>query len=68
MKHQIAEHTATLPSLRIAYKNQTVSRRKKKAQVEQKSIESPVQEVVQVKEPLPLFNDYRIKARDYDPL
>ena len=67
MKHQTAEQTAQLPSLRIAYKNQAIRRKRKKATEEQRTIESPTEAVVK-KEPLPMFDDYRFKARDHDPL
>lgn len=66
MKQQIAEQT-TLPSLRIAYKNQTI-RKRKRTEEAQKTIDSATEVVPVNKEPLPLFNDYRFKARDYDPL
>jgi hypothetical protein len=71
MKQQIIpEQTAQLPSLRIAYKNQEVRRRKKQGYVK-KNVETPkevMNEPVVSREPLPLFDDYKFKAKDYDPL
>jgi hypothetical protein len=74
MKQQIVEHTTQLPSLRIAYKNQVIRRRKKNGNLAAKNVEIPsevipvVSEPVVAKEPLPMFDDYKFKARDYDPL
>lgn len=66
MKQQSAEQTAPLPSLRIAYKIREIRPGKKKeSSTKTKTVQTKGQFV---KEPLPLFNDYRFKAKDHDPL
>ena len=55
-----------LPPLRIVYKNAEVA--KKKTDKVKKSRPVKVQQNKVTKEPLPLFNDYKFKAKDYDPL
>jgi hypothetical protein len=66
MKQQSAEQTPQLPSLRIAYKNKEIGPEKRKGSKKSKSIQKERNQVV--KEPLPLFDDYKFKAKDYDPL
>lgn len=66
MKQQSAEHTPQLPSLRIAYKNKEIRPGRKKSPKKSKSIQADKNQVV--KEPLPLFDDYKFKAKDFDPL
>lgn len=67
MKQQGAEQIPGLPSLRIAYKNQAIRPRKKKEKFpKSKVIHTEKTQVI--KEPLPLFDDYKFKAKDYDPL
>ena len=68
--------TSESPTLRIAYKNAEVKEIKenkpgvtniaKKANPAKVTKKTVVKETV--KEPLPLFNDYRIKGKDNDPL
>jgi hypothetical protein len=60
-------------SLRIAYRNEEIVEKKaakpaRKNKHVQSAAEVVVKTEVVAKEPLPMFNDYRIKARDYDPL
>ena len=56
-----------LPPLRIVYKNAGVAE-KKTNKVTKKSKTVRVHQKNFTKEPLPLFNDYKFKAKDYDPL
>lgn len=56
------------PSLRIVFKNPEVMESKpatlpKRGRVSKAAKKPPV-----VKEPLPMFNDYKFKAKDHDPL
>lgn len=73
MNQQIAEPTTQLPSLRIAYKNHDRETRRRKRNASKKTEPSKdaipaITEPVVVKEPLPMFDDYKFKAKDYDPL
>jgi hypothetical protein len=54
-------------SLRLAYKNEDVINNDTKAGKEKSNSHTKVPRLF-VKEPLPLFNDYRFKAKDHDPL
>ena len=65
MKQHSAEQTPQLPSLRIAYKNE-IGPGKRKSSKKSKSVQKEKNQVV--KEPLPLFDDYKFKAKDFDPL
>ena len=56
-----------LPPLRIAYKNAEVIETKT-VKVIKKSKTVKVHQKKAAKEPLPLFNDYKFKAKDFDPL
>jgi len=56
-----------LPPLRIVYKNAEVAE-KKTVKVKRNKTVKPAQQNKVTKEPLPLFNDYKFKAKDYDPL
>ena len=66
MKQQSAEQTPQLPSLRIAYKNKEIRAGRKKGSKKSKDIQTDKNQVA--KEPLPLFDDYKFKAKDFDPL
>jgi hypothetical protein len=63
---QSAEQTPQLPSLRIAFKNNEIGLRKRKSSKKSKGVQKDRNPVV--KEPLPLFDDYKFKAKDFDPL
>lgn len=69
--NQLALQKIQGPSLRIAYRNEeVVESREAKSARKSKNVQPvtrPAAKVV-VKEPLPLFNDYRFKAKDHDPL
>ena len=52
-------------TLRMVFKNEEVINETANAQVEEKVIAKPK---LFVKEPLPLFNDYKFKYKDHDPL
>jgi hypothetical protein len=73
MNQQIAEQSTQLPSLRIAYKNHDRETRRKKRNASKKSGPSKasipvISEPAVNKEPLPMFDDYKFKAKDHDPL
>lgn len=60
--------TNQLPSsLRIAYKNHKSVERKPAASTLKSRAKKPTGKQVE-KEPLPMFDDHKFKARDYDPL
>jgi hypothetical protein len=59
--------TSQLPSLRIVYKTSEVSDNKP-VNPAKKTKENNTAAKPLVKEPPPMFNDYKFKARDYDPL
>ena len=69
---QLALQASLASSLRIAYKNEEVVEKKAGKFARKNKNVQPSPEVVKTqvvaKEPLPMFNDYRIKARNYDPL
>lgn len=52
-------------TLRMVFKNEEVINETAIISLEEKVIAKPK---LFVKEPLPLFNDYRIKCKDHDPL
>ena len=52
-------------SLRMVFKNEEVINETATGQVEEKVIAKPK---LFVKEPLPLYNDYKFKYKDHDPL
>ena len=54
-------------SLRMVYKNEEVINEAKPVN-ETTPSKSKAPNKLFVKEPLPLFNDYRFKAKDHDPL
>jgi nicotinic acid phosphoribosyltransferase len=55
-----------LPPLRIAYKNAEVVETKTVKVIKKSKTVKVYQKAA--KEPLPLFNDYKFKAKDFDPL
>ena len=65
---------STLPAiiepstLRLVYKNEEVIYETRNNEPEIETATPKVPAKLFVTEPLPLFNDYKIKARDYDPL
>lgn len=52
-------------ALRMVFKNEEVINETAHGHVEEKIIARPK---LFVKEPLPLFNDYKFKCKDHDPL
>ena len=56
-----------LPPLRIVYKNAEVAETRT-VKVIKRSKTVKVQHKKATKEPLPQFNDYKFKAKDFDPL
>jgi hypothetical protein len=69
MKNTTVQETdyPVLPSLRVAFKNDDVV--EEKTSVPVKSGKRTEKTKVQPSKPeLPLFDDYRIKAKDHDPL
>jgi hypothetical protein len=55
-------------SLRLAYKNEEVINNDTKAGRKKTDSQPKIPNKLFVKEPLPLFNEYRFKAKDHDPL
>jgi hypothetical protein len=55
-------------SLRIIYKNEDVINGSKRKAGKAKAPKAKAPSKLFVKEPLPLFNDYKFKAKDHDPL
>ena len=55
-----------LPPLRIVYKNAEVVETKTVKVIKKSKTVKAHQKAA--KEPLPLFNDYKFKAKDFDPL
>lgn len=53
-------------ALRMVYKNEEVINETSIATTEKEKVVAKPK--LFVKEPLPLFNDYRIKCKDHDPL
>jgi hypothetical protein len=52
-------------NLRMVFKNEEVINETAVVSIEEKVIAKPK---LFVKEPLPLFNDYKFKCKDHDPL
>ncbi len=73
MKRNIKQHS-TLPAtiepatLRMVYKNEEVINETLHMAPEKETTSLKTSTRLFVTEPLPLFNDYKIKAKDYDPL
>jgi hypothetical protein len=67
---QLSTLPATIePStLRMVYKNEEVINETRNNVPEIETATPKAAAKLFVTEPLPLFNDYKIKARDYDPL
>jgi hypothetical protein len=63
---QLALQTVPGPSLRIAYKNEVATKKAGKRARKSKPVQTVSRPVV--KEPLPMFDDYKFKAKDHDPL
>ena len=58
-----------LSLLRMVYKNEEVINETSNTAVNEKTTpKAKGPNKLFVKEPLPLFNDYKFKAKDYDPL
>ena len=56
-------------SLRMVYKNEEIINDVDKTAGKEKSAsQTKAPNKLFVKEPLPMFNDYRFKAKDHDPL
>jgi hypothetical protein len=55
-------------SLRMVYKNEEVIINDSKKAGKEKTPKTKAPNKLFVKEPLPLFNDYKFKAKDHDPL
>jgi hypothetical protein len=55
-------------TLRMVYKNEEVINEALNKSSEKETTTHKTPNKLFVKEPLPLFNDYRIKAKDHDPL
>jgi hypothetical protein len=72
--NQLALQKIQPPLLRIAYKNEeVVENRETKPARKSKNVKAAIKPAIptvktMVKEPLPMFNDYRFKAKDHDPL
>jgi len=68
------EQLSTLPTtiepttLRMVYKNEEVINETRTIAPEKETISHKTPAKLFVTEPLPLFNDYKIKAKDHDPL
>lgn len=66
MKNTIIEETRyPVPALRVAFVKEEVAEKKTRRAAKSKK---QVEEAVESKVNLPLFDDYRRKARDHDPL
>ena len=63
--HQTSNESS---SLRMVYKNEEVINDSKKKAGKEKAAKAKAPNKLFVKEPLPLFNDYKFKAKDHDPL
>jgi len=61
---------ATIESttLRMVYKNEEVINETRNIVPEKESSSFKASNKLFVTEPLPMFNDYKFKAKDYDPL
>lgn len=67
---QFSSLPATIESstLRMVYKNEEVINETFTVAPEKETITRKAANKLFVKEPLPMFNDYKFKAKDYDPL
>jgi|GEM_PF-1603842 len=55
-------------TLRMVYKNEEVINETRTISPEKETTSLKAANKLFVKEPLPLFNDYKFKAKDHDPL
>jgi len=55
-------------TLRMVYKNEEIINETRTIAHEKETISLKASNKLFVKEPLPLFNDYKFKAKDHDPL
>jgi hypothetical protein len=67
---QLISLPATIESttLRMVYKNEEVINETRNMLTEKETTAHKTPNKLFVKEPLPMFNDYKFKAKDYDPL
>jgi hypothetical protein len=67
---QLSSLPTTIESttLRMVYKNDEVINETRIITPEKETTALKTSNKLFVKEPLPLFNDYKFKAKDYDPL
>jgi len=67
---QLSSLPASIESstLRMVYKNEEVINETRTIAPEKESTFSKTSNKLFVKEPLPMFNDYKFKAKDHDPL
>jgi len=67
---QLSSLPATIEptTLRMVYKNEEVINETRTIAPEKETASLKASNKLFVKEPLPLFNDYKFKAKDYDPL
>ena len=67
---QLSSLPTTIESstLRMVYKNEEVINETRTIAPEKETATLKAPNKLFVKEPLPMFNDYKFKAKDYDPL
>jgi hypothetical protein len=67
---QLSSLPATIESttLRMVYKNEEVINETRTIAPEKETTSLKASSKLFVPEPLPMFNDYKFKAKDYDPL
>jgi hypothetical protein len=67
---QLSTLPATIESttLRMVYKNEEVINETRTIAPEKETTSLKTSKKLFVTEPLPMFNDYKFKAKDYDPL
>ncbi|AEV96605.1 hypothetical protein A4D02_20785 [Niastella koreensis] len=67
---QLSTLPATIESttLRMVYKNEEVINETRTIAPEKETTPVKTSKKLFVTEPLPMFNDYKFKAKDYDPL
>ena len=67
---QFSSLPATIESttLRMVYKNEEVINDTRNVSAEKETTAHKTSNKLFVKEPLPMFNDYKFKAKEYDPL
>ena len=67
---QLSSLPATIESttLRMVYKNEEVINDTRNMSPEKETAALKTPNKLFVKEPLPMFNDYKFKAKEYDPL